>query len=678
LSDKDFKVKNKLVVNGLTGGAGPLIANSNKEIDSVAFLTTLQGGTGTTTSPSAGQVLYSAGGTSYNPTALNTLDVKGATYSADAPSSPVIGQIWVESDTASDSFDPNIIRRKSFTATAAQTTFTTDVPFIQGYEQVFFNGMLLVRNNDYTTTNDTTVVLTTGAAVNDVVEVVTITNLNSINAATTTANTFTGNQVINNTSGTLLSIIADNGTASEPFNIFRSNEAAGIVVKRNNGSYLNPTAILAGERTAFYIGASTDGTSYANHAAINMWAAENQTSTARGSFITFDTTNLLSAGRSEKMRIDASGNVGIGTSSPGAKLHILGGSTGTIIETLRLDNSGNAANNGNKITWYNANTGIESSSVSSFREGSSLGYALTFSTTSNFSTTAATERMRITSEGNMLFRTVNSTSTVRKIARTDDNLTTDLANISMFGAGSNNFNGAITFNVKSGGFFDSALIEAMRVNVGGNVLINNGASLAFNNPINTGSGSIYCAGGGSLTLASYNQPMITLHEDSEIRFFIGTGTQRAVINSSGELLVGYTSDNGNFRLQVNGQIFATSSSIATSDGRYKENVNTIESGLEVIDMLRPVSFNWKEHPKHDFVTGKTVGFIAQEVQESLSDYDWIDNIIKTNVSAPVMDEEGNEIYPEEEFLGIAEGNLIPLLVAAVKELKSRVETLEAN
>jgi hypothetical protein len=200
----------------------------------------------------------------------------------------------------------------------------------------------------------------------------------------------------------------------------------------------------------------------------------------------------------------------------------------------------------------------------------------------------------------------------------------------------------------------------------------------FQNPINTGSGSVYCAGGGSLTLASYGQPMITLHEDSEVRFFVGTGTQRAVINSSGELLVGYTSDNGNFRLQVNGQIFATSSSIATSDGRYKENVNTIESGLEVIDMLRPVSFNWKEHPKHDFVTGKTVGFIAQEVQESLSDYEWIDNIIKTNVSASVMDEEGNEIYPEEEFLGIAEGNLIPLLVAAVKELKARVESLEAN
>ena len=239
MSDKDFKVKNKLVVNGLTGGAGPLIANSNKEIDSVAFLTTLQGGTGTTTSPSAGQVLYSAGGTSYNPTALNTLDVKGASYSADAPSNPVVGQIWVESDTTSDSFDPNIIRRKSFTATAAQTTFTTDVPFIQGYEQVFFNGMLLVRNNDYTTTNDTTVVLTTAAAVNDVVEVVTITNLNSINAATTTSNTFVGNQTIQGSvsiTGVAESVHVDGAGNGYRIRANASNNNAALQFTNNSAS----------------------------------------------------------------------------------------------------------------------------------------------------------------------------------------------------------------------------------------------------------------------------------------------------------------------------------------------------------------------------------------------------------------------------------------------------------
>jgi hypothetical protein len=698
LSDKDFKVKNKLVVNGLTGGAGPLIANSNKEIDSAAFLTTLQGGTGTTTSPAAGQVLYSAGGTSYNPTALNTLDVKGATYSADAPSSPVIGQIWVESDTDSDSFDPNIIRRKSFTATAAQTTFTTDVPFIQGYEQVFFNGMLLVRNNDYTTTNDTTVVLTTGAAVNDVVEVVTITNLNSINAATTTTNTFTGVQTIKtsvNASNSNLKIIND-GTA-DSLELFRAT-SPGILTRSYNGTYDSPTAGTANQRTGFIIASSYDGSVYANNSALSFWNTENTTSTARGSHILFETTAIGGTSRAERMRIMPNGKVTIGTSSifttttpATGKLTVISDSNLNDTDTnsfisLRNKNNTNATTVVGGIlsdTYRDVADPHYSAGMWFVREpfsgNASSSGAIVFGTGSNvLSGALPTERMRITSEGNMLFRTVNSTSTVRKIARTDDNLTTDLANISMFGAGANNFNGAITFNVKSGGFFDSALIEAMRVNVGGNVLINNGASLAFNNPINTGSGSIYCAGGGSLTLASYNQPMITLHEDSEIRFFIGTGTQRAVINSSGELLVGYTSDNGNFRLQVNGQIFATSSSISTSDGRYKENVSTIESGLEVIDMLRPVSFNWKEHPKHDFVTGKTVGFIAQEVQESLSDYEWIDNIIKTNVSAPVMDEEGNEIYPEEEFLGIAEGNLIPLLVAAVKELKARVETLEAN
>lgn len=239
MSDKDFKVKNKLVVNGLTGGAGPLIANSNKEIDSVAFLTTLQGGTGTTTSPSAGQVLYSAGGTSYNPTALNTLDVKGASYSADAPSNPVVGQVWIESDSSSDSFDPNIIRRKSFTATAGQTTFTTDLEFIQGYEQVFFNGMLLVRNNDYTTTNNTTVVLTTAAAVNDVVEVVTITNLNSINAATTTSNTFVGNQIIQGSvsiTGIAESVHVDGAAHAYRIRANASNNSAAIQFTNNSAS----------------------------------------------------------------------------------------------------------------------------------------------------------------------------------------------------------------------------------------------------------------------------------------------------------------------------------------------------------------------------------------------------------------------------------------------------------
>jgi hypothetical protein len=183
MANKDFKVKNKLVIAGLTNANGVLLAE-NHAVDSHTNLATQYGGTGTTTSPTSGQVLYSASGSTYAPTALNTLDVKGSSYSDNAPSSPVVGQIWVESDSTSDSFDPNIIRRKSFTATAAQTVFTTDLEFIQGYEQVFFNGMLLLRNSDYTTASNTNVTLASGAAAGDIVEVVTITNLNSVNTYT--------------------------------------------------------------------------------------------------------------------------------------------------------------------------------------------------------------------------------------------------------------------------------------------------------------------------------------------------------------------------------------------------------------------------------------------------------------------------------------------------------------
>lgn len=183
MSDKNFKVKNKVVVNGLTGGAGPIIADGSNVLDSVANLPTQYGGTGTATSPSAGQVLYSTSGTTYLPTTLTSL-VTPTTYSADAPSSPVIGQVWIESDSSTDTFNPNIIRRQSFTATAGQTVFTTALPFIDGYEQVYFNGLLLLKTSDYTTSNSNTITLLSGATINDILEVITVTNLNSVNTYT--------------------------------------------------------------------------------------------------------------------------------------------------------------------------------------------------------------------------------------------------------------------------------------------------------------------------------------------------------------------------------------------------------------------------------------------------------------------------------------------------------------
>ena len=182
MSDKDFKVKNKLQVKGITS-AGPLVSDSSGNIDSTAYIATQYGGTGTSTSPNAGQVLYSSSGTTYSPTTLSDL-ITGSKYQANAPSNPATGDIWIESDSDSLSFDTNIIRRHTFTATAGQTDFVADINFVDGYEQVYFNGLLLLRTTDYTTSGNNTVTLNSAAALNDIIEIVTITNLNSVNTYT--------------------------------------------------------------------------------------------------------------------------------------------------------------------------------------------------------------------------------------------------------------------------------------------------------------------------------------------------------------------------------------------------------------------------------------------------------------------------------------------------------------
>ena len=182
MANKDFKVKNKLVIAGLTNASGVLLAE-NHAVDSHTNLATQYGGTGTTTSPNAGQVLYSTSGSTYAPTTLADL-VSGSKYQADAPSSPAVGDVWIESDSNSDSFDPNIIRRHTFTATGGQTNFVASVNFVDGYEQVYFNGLLLLKTTDYTTSGNNTVTLTSAAAAGDIIEIVTVTNLNSTNTYT--------------------------------------------------------------------------------------------------------------------------------------------------------------------------------------------------------------------------------------------------------------------------------------------------------------------------------------------------------------------------------------------------------------------------------------------------------------------------------------------------------------
>lgn len=149
------------------------------------------------------------------------------------------------------------------------------------------------------------------------------------------------------------------------------------------------------------------------------------------------------------------------------------------------------------------------------------------------------------------------------------------------------------------------------------------------------------------------------------------GSETARIDTNGYLLVGYTSSNGAYRLQVNSQIFATSSTIATSDGRYKTDVTPLDGALHLVGKLNPVQFSWKPHPVHEFDTSTpTIGFIAQEVQDALHGTPYLGAIVKANA----CEVDG----VSEEFLGIVEGNLIALLTKAIQELKAEVDSLKAR
>ena len=214
---------------------------------------------------------------------------------------------------------------------------------------------------------------------------------------------------------------------------------------------------------------------------------------------------------------------------------------------------------------------------------------------------------------------------------------------------------------------------------------------AFNSgnttPINISTGSGGSGPVGLQLLGPGNLRMGCDTTSSTFRIY-NNGSDRVYVTSAGYTLIGYSTSNGSYNLQVNSQIFATNASIATSDAKYKENVSTISGGVNLIKVLNPVEFTWKTQEdiideegnilreKHNFVEGKNLGFIAQEVQEAFKDQEWIDNLVKKNTREAIINPAGETILEEEEFLGIAESQIIPILVAAIQELSARVEELE--
>jgi len=162
-------------------------------------------------------------------------------------------------------------------------------------------------------------------------------------------------------------------------------------------------------------------------------------------------------------------------------------------------------------------------------------------------------------------------------------------------------------------------------------------------------------------------PNVYFRVGSNHAMLFGTNSfERMRISKDGEFNIGYGGgDNGNYLLQVNSQIFATNATIATSDIRFKENIQPLDKGLEIINKLKPVKFNFITTTENNFSEFDEIGFIAQDVEGALSTELFAKAVVKK------LDED-----KDDSPLGLMTEKLIPILVKAIQEQEALIKALE--
>lgn len=125
-------------------------------------------------------------------------------------------------------------------------------------------------------------------------------------------------------------------------------------------------------------------------------------------------------------------------------------------------------------------------------------------------------------------------------------------------------------------------------------------------------------------------------------YYYGNTTAAGFKNSSGTNRISWNISSGDFT--------AAGNVTAYSDANLKENIETIDNALELVNRMRGVFYDRID-------TGEPgVGVIAQEMEEVVPEV----------------------VVHSDGVLSVAYGNLVGVLIEAVKELSDRVEKLEAR